>query len=63
MATEDRSRLQRAVALLVVFLWEARGDLLVLAGVALIAWCLGTIDWRLGVAPVGALLVLLGART
>ena len=60
---DDRSRLQRAVAVLAVFLWEARGDLLVVAGLTLILWTLWTIDWRVAVAPAGALLVALGART
>lgn len=58
----EQSRLRRMLTLLAVFLWEARGDLLVVAGALLLGVALWTIDWRLAVAPVGLTMIGLGAR-
>lgn len=58
----DQSWPRRVLTLLAVFLWEARGDLLVVAGAVLLAVALWTIDWRLAVAPVGLAMIGLGAR-
>lgn len=62
MESAEPSRLRRVLELLAVFLWEARGDLVVLAGSGLIVAALWTVDWRIAAVVLGTALIGLGAR-